>query len=260
MYIRSNQTWSTTATQTLTNADSKFGSSLALDSNVLVVGDPINNSAKGIAYIYTFNSNSQLFTLNSSITASDSANTKNFGYSVAINNGTIVIGENNSTASNDEVYVFNVNTAGIWLINANDINGAYGNQYGASVAIDDNIIVIGAPKTTTYTGAAYVYINQSGTWTLAQSLTSLDTLATSSNFGISVSISGKYIAVGASGTGATISGSTNGVCYLFQQNNNTWSQCAKIYQTPPYVVNNAQFGLSVAINANHLLIGAATSY
>ena len=83
---------------------------------------------------------------NFTLTASDSENGNNFGYSVAIDGNTVVVGTIDSSVG--EAYVF-VKPAGGWKnmtqtakLTASD--GVEGNEFGDWVAIDGNTIAVGA--------------------------------------------------------------------------------------------------------------------
>src|SRR5262245_54089542 len=78
--------------------------------------------------------------------------------------------------------------------------GANGDRFGASVAIDGDIAVIGAPMDDhagpTNAGAAYVFRRVNGAWLQEARLTALDAQA-NDNFGTSVAIDDELIVVGA---------------------------------------------------------------
>lgn len=80
-------------------------------------------------------------------------------------------------------------------------DGANGDVFGSSVAIDGNTVVVGAPCHANLTGEAYVFVRPNGGWgsmTQTARLTASDGTI-GDGFGVSVSISGNTIIVGASG-------------------------------------------------------------
>ncbi len=135
------------------------------------------------------------------LTASDGAKNDQFGYSVGVspNGTTIVVGAPNATVNTYKytgaAYVF-VQPATGWTTatqTTNLIPSGTANLFGASVAMDLNTVVVGAPGNIGYQGAVYVYVQPGGGWpaggTLQQSakLTASDR-STLSVLGDSVSV------------------------------------------------------------------------
>ena len=88
-------------------------------------------------------------------------------------------------------------------------NGAANDEFGASVAIDGDTAVVGAPRgdtkdadgnvITADAGVVYVFVRDGqGVWRRAGTLTASDG-ATDDEFGISVAVDGDTIVVGAPG-------------------------------------------------------------
>jgi len=131
-----------------------FGSSVAVGNGRIVVGaigDDDNGSASGSAYIFDLDG-TQL----AKITASDGATNLNFGHSVSIVNGRIVVGENNSISSSQgSVYIFDLDGNQLEKITASD--GVIADFFGFSVAIGNGRIVVGAKGVNSSQGAAYIY-------------------------------------------------------------------------------------------------------
>jgi hypothetical protein len=140
----------------------------------------------------------------------------NFGDKVAISGNTVVIGakfEDGSattidgadddaapTAGAAYVYVYNANTLA-WEQQAylKASNGEGGDRFGADVAIDGDIIVVGAENEDGAggnSGAAYVFVRNAGQWT-EQAILRPSNAASGDWFGGDVDISGDTIVVGA---------------------------------------------------------------
>ena len=100
-------------------------------------------------------------------------------------------------------YVF-VRSGGVWSqqqkLEASDATP--GDQFGPSVAISGETVVVGAPVWQASTGAAYVFVRGGGVWTQQQKLEA-STPTPGEQFGASVAISGDSVVAGAPlGTGA----------------------------------------------------------
>src|ERR1035438_7571442 len=82
-------------------------------------------------------------------------------------------------------------------------DGGVSDQFGKSVAISGNTAIVGANQATVgpnRQGAAYIYIQSGGTWTLQQKISAADG-ALGDNFGWSVDIQGDTAVVGARAAG-----------------------------------------------------------
>jgi hypothetical protein len=145
-------------------------------------------------------------------------------------------------------------------LSAND--AANGANFGYSVAIDGNTLVVGAYLANSggqeKAGAAYVFTRPalgSRQWTQVARLSAADG-APSDQFGAAVAISGDTIAVSA--THADINGNTNqGAVYLFGRNqggSNKWGQVKKLYAADGHGFD--EFGFALALAGDELLVGA----
>jgi hypothetical protein len=153
-------------------------------------------------------------------------------------------------------------------------SGAVNAQMGHSVAIseDESTMVVGLnydnldSENTNYAnnaGSVLVYKKQSGQWVLEQKISALGLLARNENdeFGFSVSISGDTIAVGAYAHDYDAAGanyiSNAGAVYIFTRSSGVWSQQAKIIPTGTAArISNDQFGYSVSVSGDLLIVGA----
>ena len=175
------------------------------------------------------------------------------GQAIAIDGDIIVAGLNgddtkgvNSGSAN--IYQLNGATWEKTIITASDATA--GDNFGYSVAVDDNIVVVGADKANNSTGAVYVYQWNGSTWAETK-LTASDG-ANWADFGRSVAIDGDTILVGASGDSndvARIAGSA----YVYNWNGSIWAETKLIASDGEW---NDRFGESVSIDGNVAVIGA----
>ena len=169
------------------------------------------------------------------LTADDGAASDYFGVSVAISDGTIVVGaylddDKYKGPNSGSAYVFeksDSSDATSWTqvakLTADD--GAASDYFGVSVAISDGTIVVGAyldddKYKGPNSGSAYVFeksdSSDATTWTQAAKLTA-DDGATSDYFGRPVAISDGTIVVGAYQDDDK--GSSSGSAYVFGREN-----------------------------------------
>jgi hypothetical protein len=136
-------------------------------------------------------------------------------------------------------------------------DGTAQDWFGSSVAILDDVAVLGAPDAAidgrASQGAAYVFTRISGNWTQTQKLVA-DDGAEFDQFGRSAALfGGKTLVVSA--PFARVNGQTwAGAAYVFQLRGGTWIQKQKL--TPGDDAAYENFGKSVALNGRYLLVGA----
>src|SRR2546430_6405570 len=127
-------------------------------------------------------------------------------------------------------------------------------NFGWSVAVSGDSMVAGTPvdsTDSTYAGAAYVFVRNGGTWSQQDSVAP-DVLSAFAELGYAAAISGDTLVVGAPGEDA--GGTSAGAVYVFVRQGTTWSQQAKL--TPPDPAADKNFGASVAIDGETLVVGA----
>ena len=165
------------------------------------------------------------------LTAGDGAEYDLFGTSVSIDGDTMVIGaygDDDDGTSSGSAYVFTRNTAGDLASGWTQVdkltagtNGAATDSFGISVSIDGDTMVIGAfwdDDKGSQSGSAYVFTRDTAGdlasgWTQVAKLTA-DDGAASDEFGISVSIGGGTVVVGAYHDDDK--GSNSGSAHVFQ--------------------------------------------
>lgn len=121
--------------------DDLFGWSVAVGCGRVVVGAPSdddNGTASGSVYIYSKHGNEIKM-----ITAPDGAALANFGHSVAVGSGFIVVGAPYANSDAGRAYLYDLNGNLLKTLNATDTNSAQ--YFGWSVAVGSGRVVIGAP-------------------------------------------------------------------------------------------------------------------
>jgi len=145
-------------------ADNYFGRSVSIDGDTMVVGAHANTNDdgphSGSAYVFTRDTAGDLasgWTQVAKLTADDGAADDWFGNSVSIDGDTMVIGATQDDDKGDKsgsAYVFMRATAGdltsgwtqVAKLTAGD--GAANDEFGSSVSIDGDAVVIGAHTCT----------------------------------------------------------------------------------------------------------------
>ncbi len=257
VFVESGGTWSQQAELTASGgqAEDYFGSSVAIDGSMIVVGAPTsyNFDAKRPGAAYIFVQNGTTWSQQAELTASDGAPGDAFGLSMAIGGGTVVAGAWGHDEGQGAVYVF-VQNGTTWSqqaeLTASD--GAAFDALGYSVAISGSTIVAGSwgkgVGSNFSQGAAYVFVQNGTTWSQQAELTASDGAAFDC-FGYSVAISGSTVVAG-----AYHHNGNQGAAYVFVQDGSTWSQQQEL--TASDGAPQDLFGSSAAMDGNTLLVGA----
>lgn len=309
VFTRSGTSWTQQAYLKAGNAGESdwFGRAVAISGDLVVVGatgeasasagvdgDGSDNSLPNAGAAYVFARDGSSWTQQAYLKASHPRNLSHFGISVAADGETVVVGatledsnatgvdgdaSDTSAVSAGAAYVFARNN-GIWsqqgYLKAS--NTEAGKEFGTSVGISGDTIVVGAPgedsdatgvngdqasQAAPFSGAAYIFGRSGGTWSQQAYLKASNT-GENDAFGRSVGISGNSVIVGAiretsNATGLNgnqLDNSTPwaGAAYLFNRNGATWTQQA--YLKASNTGSLDRFGHSVAISGDTVVVGA----
>jgi hypothetical protein len=177
-----------------------------------------------------------------------------FGRAVAADGNRSVVGASGTDLQgNTEVgraYVIDT-TTGALMTTLSNPSSITGDQFGYSVAISGNIVVVGTPYNDTgQTDSGIVYIFNATTGNLVHTLAN-PTPSYYDYFGVSVAISGQIVVVGASGEDK-LTANAVGAAYIFD------ADTGNLLHTlaNPSPVANDFFGMSVAVSGNNVVVGA----
>ncbi len=231
-----------------------FGSSVAISGDTVMVGsnNPAAGSNSGSVYIYREQGGN--WAEAAKIIGQDTVSGDRFGTSIAMDGGMAVIGARAHGATGGAAYIWQ-ETGGLWqeIGKVWNFDGASGDEFGASVAIDNSTVVVGAPFDDfagNDAGAAYVFRSIGGLWQQVARLTPTDAGA-GDRFGGSVSISGDAIIVG-----ADFQTDASGAAYIFREDNGFWTQEAKLTADAPAPFT--LFGRRVSIDGDHAVVAASS--
>lgn len=298
-----------------TSANDLFGWRVAISGRTVVVGAVFedssatgvngnqgNNSATDSGAAYVFVREGTNWVQQAYLKASNTGANDHFGFSVAISGDTVVVGAdkedsnatgvdgnqgNNSAVNSGAVYVF-VRSGTNWsqqaYLKASNTGGpspgdSDGDNFGASVAISGDTIVVGAHEedsnaagvngnqsdnSSHQAGAAYVFVRDGTQWSQQAYLKSSNS-GPGDSFGWSVALLGDALVVGAPDEASHATGVNGnqgdnsvpeaGAAYLFVRNGTNWTQEAYLKASNPD--ENDHFGVAVAVLDNLVLVGAA---
>jgi len=255
----------------------RFGSSVALDDEWLVVGAPgqtVSDLADaGSVYVYQRNRHGvDNWGLLGYGNAPNPAGGGEYGASVALDHDRLFVGAPGE-GSGGRCHILERNTGGadawqrVQLLN--NPNASSGDRFGGALAADENRLLVGAPGTAGLSslsnalvnaGRAYVYDNPGGGgFRLTQSLPVPGVNGSfgkaGARYGASVSIEDDFALVGA--PGETSGAMVTGAAYVHARNQggaDTWDNEARLRSAAPAA--GADFGGSVWLHNDRAYVGA----
>lgn len=281
IYELENGTWS--RKQTLLPSDQtentgiqriRFGYSLALSSDTLMVGAPKglrkdnddNDVTDGAVYVYYRDAGTGLWGDASTsfdyriehekLTAESFRSTNShFGCAVSFDGDTAVIGAIwGDTGVSDVGLAFTFNKDSTWTLKQvmGPSDGAYGDQFGYSTAIDGDLLCIGAMladvDSTTDAGAVYTYEkNSSNFWEFKEKITD----SAAKNLGHSIAIEGDTAVIGSA---TDLYGRSSGLASVYSCEGASWT--FDQYLLPSGGEATDWFGYSVDIDGDRIAVGS----
>jgi hypothetical protein len=186
-----------------------FGYDVAIDGAVAIVGAPLDDAQgaeSGSAYLFDLSSGLQI----AKLLPTDGAAGDQFGRTVSIRGTTAIVGayaDSDNGSNSGSAYIFDV-TTGLQTAKLKPNDGAAGDHFSSSVAINGTTAIVGSMKNS---GSVYLFDASSG----LQTAKLLATDGSSGDqFGISAAISGATAIVGAFYDDDN--GNLSGSAYLFK--------------------------------------------
>lgn len=216
-------------------------------------GDDAAGDWTGAAYVFERNAGGpDAWGQVAKLLADDGESEDEFGYSVAIDVDTVVVGawrDHGASENAGSAYVFERNEGGpdawgqVAKLTASDAQ--IEDRFGAAVAISGDIIVVGAENENSGEGAVYVYErNRGGADAWGEVIKKIGSgVGGGDQFGESLSISGDTFVVGA-----------RDLVHVFERNTggrNFWGEVTQLVPPPSPV----EWGEAVAISGDTIVVG-----
>ncbi len=240
----------------------EFGYSVSLSGDTIVAGawkSDANGSLSGSAYVFVRSGDS--WTLQAVLLPSDARAWHYFGFSVAVDGDTALIGalhDRDNGLYSGAAYVFE-RSGGVWTQQAKLLpsDGSEGDHFGYSVVVTGSTAVVGArddDDNGTSSGSVYIFTPSSGEWAQRAKLVAADG-STGDAFGRAVALDQETgtLVIGASldnDGGITSAGSV----YVYEGSEGEWTQQAKLLASDRWL--DERFGSAVAIDGDRMVIGA----
>ena len=221
----------------------RFGAAVALDGDTLLVGAPGGSAFDPVAFVYRWNGATWDFEASLDDTVFQ---VTNFGSTVALRGDTAVIGAPLESATG-AVYAF-TRTGTSWSAGTHvePTLAGKGKYYGASLALDGDTLLVGAPDSNA-NHPVHVFVQSGSSW--SQQAVIDPPVGTPFRYGAEVALSGDEAIVGA--TGYT---QEAGIAYAFQRTGSSWALVQTILPSGSQVEDGFGGGLTMSPN----LLAAAT--
>ncbi len=243
-----------------------FGTSVAIDGDTIVVG--ARNAALGAGAAYVFlrdEGGLDPWVEVAKLVSSDLEEGDNFGRSVDVDGGTIVvgaIGEDEGGSEAGAAYVFQRDLGGpdAWgeAQRLKSDTPQESDLFGVSVAVSGNIVVVGASQEFTgRNGEVFLYQRDLGgpdAWGMLTRIITADGQP-ADLFGRAVALEGDLLAIGAPNDDD--SGNASGTSFLYRQNPSIDADWIRIARFAPFQgAALDSFGAAVSVDVGFVAVGA----
>jgi hypothetical protein len=264
-----------------------FGTSVDFDGQTAIIGashlqgGPSEPESAGSAYLFVRTENDWVERLK--LVSSDAAGGDEFGFSVAIDGDTAIVGAigtddgnncadigNPDLCESGAAYIYDGLLAAVADVNGSGVadgceavceaekllasDGDQNDHFGQSVSVSADVAVVGAywgNDNGTNPGSAYVHRWNGSSWVEEQKLLASDGAA-NDRFGHSVSVSADVVVVGA--YRRDDSGTDSGSAYVYRWNGSSWVEEQKLLASDGAYQD--RFGHSISVSGDVALVGA----
>jgi hypothetical protein len=223
-----------------------FGCSVSICGNTAIIGS-YNDNSKGAAFIFEKSANG--WEQKTKLMSNDLATSDQFGWSVSIDGNTAIVGAYNKDSAKGAAYIFekiDVEWQQIKSLKSPVENRA---EFGKSVSISGDTVIVGAPYLNSQAGAAYIY-EKNNNWQETKLLANDG--AKDDKFGETVSIDGGTVIIGSYQEDGIVSNA--GAAYLFERTDSGWTEKTKLVASD--AANSDEFGYAVSISNETIIVGA----
>ncbi len=239
-----------------------FASSLALSGDRLVIGDRgFSNGIGPVGAAWVFERTAGVWHEVATLRASDEALNAGFGSALALDGDWIAVGAPRdafTTTPPGNTYLFHWNGVS-WTelarIGASD--GINEDNFGWSLSMSSDRLVVGAPNRANQLGKAYVFERNGNNWSETAQLAPNGLLAPART-GSAVALSGDRAFVGSERDAA--SGSEIGSVTAFERQSGIWTEVARLAPSDAAQLFTPRFGGRLALDGVRVAIGAPVDY
>ncbi len=226
-----------------------LGFSLGLSGDTILASDLTYNNAAGAAYLFTRENG--LWTEKQMLIPADSAQQQFFGWSLALDGDTAIVGAPGDDADEPEgsnqqgaAYVFTKQN-GVWT-QTQKLSYPDTDLFGISVALQNNTAMIGTGEDN----KVYVFEKVGSTWIETQILSASDVNESSFYLGYGIALDDDVAMISTFG----FPSDSPSVVYVFHKQNGLWTEVQKLAPSDRATPSTDSFGSSMALQGDLALI------
>ena len=221
-----------------------FGGALAMTEQHVFVGETGNMAFPGEVYIYTLDNLEGAPTV-----LSVNEELERFGRTIVADGKTLLIGAIDADEARGAVYVFKYDDTWQQAARLTASDASPGDQFGTSIAVDGNVVLIGAQGRSESTGAVYVFSkNPDGTFSETGMLP-VEGINPEDGFGYVVAIEDNIAVVGSPSQTEGM-----GAAHVFMHGSEGWSQISKL--APDFLTERSRMGSAVMVHKGRVYVSA----
>ncbi len=239
----------------------KFGSSISVSGDKILIGARDANGNVGAAYVFRLEDT--LWVEEQKLTPSGYVGAEPYiGNSVSIDGNYAIVGAHNDDSGGNRsgaafIFYYNGNQ---WIQQAKILSSdiSSGDNFGFSVSLSGDYAIVGAVSSfhqTYMSGAAYVFQRQDTLWFEEAKLVDSSAVTTVA-FGFSVSLLNNYALIGVRHDNQNGNGA--GAAYIYKRINSNWTKLSKILASDGG--ESDQFSYQVDLDDDIFAVGAPIQY
>lgn len=248
-------------------ASARFGTSVAIDGNVIVVGSPYKDSTKGVdageIYVFRYDTTNKVWNQEQKLVSSVGATNDWFGMSVGVSGNALIAGAPRADtamgADSGAAVVFRYQNSFVkWVEEAQlvDPHGVASDNAGQAVAIQNGTAIVGsslADLSSLYdAGDVNVWTVSGTTWSQVQQITA-PTKQSYADFGAHLRMDGDLLVVAAPLEDQSTTITDSGAVYVYRLVSGSYVNEARFTATVPASYTN--FGSDVAVRGDVVMVG-----
>lgn len=263
--VSRNASWFISNVFSTTYTGAGFSESMSMSKNGLLLASGASNAQRnpdstfqyGAVHLFKFENNEWIEDTvieNPTLNLEDSSNIRNFGKAIEVSNDFIAITAYNTSTYANIVYVYSVNDTSQPLAELVSPSHEYLQNFGWSLAIENNKLIVGATESSTYGGKVFVYEFISNEFVLIQTILPEPDLT---SFGFSVKTLNDSLIISVPGKNNNLSGVS---VYTLSQGQYVYDYILNDPSpTDPFYQSGDAFGRSLCLTDKYLIIGAPYS-
>jgi hypothetical protein len=238
-----------------------FGNDVAIGAGEVLVAEAANQMAPGAVYVYRKTGTGAWREI-TQLMASDARDGDRFGSAISADGQTLVVGATARENGTGAAYVFQRNASGDWVETSvlTAADGVEGDEFGRSVAIHGDLVLVSSWAHGDDRGAVYVFRRDGSDWIQEAKL--MTDVASRVPFGQVLVTDGERIAIGAPlpqfrfGRSQNENADRRGAVYLFHRDmSGAWVEQGWIDE--PENTPAPGFSASVAFHGDRIYVTAA---